>query len=153
LVFFLDPLARVMAEFRETFGEKIDRRKAHSYEASRPCYRRKIGKALCTLFDRTRAEFESQKMAVPIASKLWRLRSYQRCAERAEEMGNLVLVGEMCEHAAKECGGMFTNRRELGGPRGEAIPVNLPAVIEVPEMAKDMQDLITRYTPRSGHDD
>lgn len=64
-------------------------------------------------------------------------------------MGNLVLVGEMCERAAKEVGGAYTNRREMSGPAGGPIPVNLPAVIEVPGMAKDMQDWQLRFTPKA----
>jgi hypothetical protein len=89
-------------------------------------------------------------MRVPIANKIYRLLAYQRCAERAEEMGNLVLVGEMCERAAKEVGGVYTNRREISGPSGGPMAVTC-AVVEVPEMAKDMEDWVARYTPRAVH--
>jgi hypothetical protein len=102
-----EPLAAVLAGFRAEFGEAIDRRKAHHYDASKPYHRRGLGKALCQLFDDTRAEFDKEAMRVPIANKIYRLRAYQRCSERAEEMGNLVLVAEMCERAAKEVGGMY----------------------------------------------
>jgi hypothetical protein len=125
-----------------------DRRWTHGYDAGKPYHRCGLGKALCKLFDDTRAAFDKEAMAVPIANKIFRLLAYQRCMERAEEMGNLVLVGEMCERAAKEVGGVYTNKREMSGPSGGPI-----AVIEVPEMAKDMRDWVARYTPKSVHDE
>jgi hypothetical protein len=91
-------------------------------------------------------------MRVPIANKIYRLRTYQRCTKRAEEMGNLVLVGKMCERAAKEVGGVYTNRREMSGTSGGPIAVT-SAVVEVPEMPKEMEDWVARYPPRAMHDE
>jgi hypothetical protein len=142
-----EPLAAVLAGFRAEFGEAIDRRKAHHYDASKPYHRRGLGKALCQLFDDTRAAFDREAMTVPIANKIFRLRAYQRYMERAEEMGNLVLAGEMCERAAKEVGGAYTNRREMNGPNGGVKCV----LVELPAVAKDADDWVAKYTPREGN--
>jgi hypothetical protein len=81
-------LAAVIAAFREEFGVAIDRRKARHYDASKPYHRRGLGKGLCQLFDDTRAAFDREIIAVPIANKIFGLRTYQRCMERAEEVGD-----------------------------------------------------------------
>jgi hypothetical protein len=141
--------ASVIRGLREEYGVKVDRRAIQAYDASKPYNTRRMSKALRKLFEETRELFERDAIKVPIASKIYRLQAYQRAMERAEEMGNLVLVGEMCERAAKEVGNAYTNKREMSGPGGAPIPLALPAVIEVPEMAKDMQDWQLRFTPKA----
>ena len=43
---------------------------------------------------------------------------------------NIVLAASLLEQAAKEQGGMFTNKREVSGPNGGPIPT-MPTTIEL----------------------
>lgn len=55
---------------------------------------------------------------IPIAQQAYRLRVLQRSLVKVEGQGNVSMVAQLLEQAAKESGGAFTNRRELTGKGG-----------------------------------
>lgn len=70
------------------------------------------------LFEATRKAFLEDTSKIAIAHRAVRLRTLQRLAEKAETQGNIVFTASLLEQAAKECGDMFTNRREFTGNSG-----------------------------------
>jgi hypothetical protein len=152
----LPALRRPFAAYEKELSSRLARRRGAQPSATLPPAggtprpRPDVGHTIRGAWEPSTSSTGGQRQA--IVTKIYRLLAYQRCMERAEEMGNLVLVGEMCERAAKEVGGVYTNKREMSGPSGSPIAVTA-AVVEVPQMAKDMEDWVARYTPKSVHDE
>jgi hypothetical protein len=65
------------------------------------------------LFDRRRAAFLSEVGRIGIAHMAVRLRWLNNIAEEAMTREDYKLVAAILEQAAKETGGMYTNRREV----------------------------------------
>lgn len=76
------------------------------------------------IFEATRAAFLTETASIGIANPAFRLRALDKIAQRQLDKGNDVLAMAALEQAAKEAGGAFTNKRELGGPNGGAIPLS-----------------------------
>jgi hypothetical protein len=75
------------------------------------------------LFKVTREQFLKDVGSIPIALVAVRLRALDRMMRNAMDKGNAKLAAALMEQAAKEVGGAYTNRRELSGPNGGAIPL------------------------------
>ena len=71
---------------------------------------------------------------VSIAHRAVRLRTIQRTSEKAEQMGNLALVLQCQENAAKQVEGGYSNRREITGKDGKDLPIHAPVnIIQIPD--------------------
>lgn len=66
-----------------------------------------------TLFNETRRQFIEDTSAIPVAQKSFRLKCLHDLFERLEGKGNLIGAAGILEQAAKETGGMFTNKRDF----------------------------------------
>lgn len=77
------------------------------------------------LFEDTRKRFREEIADIPIANRAYRLRALGRMAERAEGMRNMALAAQLYEQAAKESGGVYTNKHqhEVSGPNGAPVAV------------------------------
>lgn len=104
------------------------------------------------LFDDTRARFLADMSQIPIANQATRLRALNDIMEQALEKRQPKLAMEALERAAKEMGGLYTNKRELGGTVAHTHT-------EVPEMTDDerrnmladrLLEAMTRYNPAGG---
>jgi len=124
-----DTPTQVADSVKEEFGIEITRQQAASYDPTKA-----MGKTLAKkwrdLFHDTRAVFRKEVAEIPIADQAFRLRQLHRMANEAMRRKNIVLAASLMEQAAKEMGGMFTNKRELSGPGGGPIPTT-PTVIEL----------------------
>jgi hypothetical protein len=78
-------------------------------------------------FDAARAEFHKKIDSIPIANLATRLEWLNDVAREAQVRHNHAVVMAACEQAAKEQGGVFTNRHkmELTGKDGEPIEVKM----------------------------
>lgn len=131
-----DPPSVVAAAVKEEFdGLVVSRQAVHVYDPTKRAGR-DLSEKLKALFEETRKAFLEEKVVIGIAHRIARIRRYDRIADRAEAMGNLQLAAEMCERAAKEMGGAFTNKREHSGPNGGPIPVE-KTVIVLPSNDRD----------------
>ena len=74
-----------------------------------------------TLYQETRERFVADTAGVAIAHRRVRLEARARLAGKAEKQGNLVLVKDLLEQAAKEVGDVFTNRRGLAVAQGASL--------------------------------
>ena len=94
---------------KANFGIEISRQQVHVYDpnSSQPPAQR-----WCDLHAATRAAFLREGAEIGIASKMVRLRRLDRLANRCER--NSVALSLIClQQAAKECGGLYENRRRV----------------------------------------
>lgn len=118
-----DTPQQVADAVREEFGVEVTRMQVQAYDPTKSRGADRLSKRLKAIFEATRKAFLEETAKVPIASQVYRLRNLQRLFEKAQARGNMALAAALIEQAAKEVGGAFTNRRELGGPGGGPIPV------------------------------
>jgi len=99
---------------RREFGVEVSRQAIERYDPTKQAGR-DLGTKWAVLFETTRRAFIADTARIGIANRTVRLRALGRLAETAEASGNLVVAMQALEQAAKEMGGIFTNRRELTG--------------------------------------
>lgn len=107
--------AQIRKEFAEVFGVEIDRKQVHTYN---PKASSNFGRGQVKwnqLFDEEREKFLAEVNAIPIANAAVRLDRLETMCVAAMEKGNTPLAASIIEQAAKEVGGLFTNKRELEG--------------------------------------
>lgn len=105
---------------RQEFGLEVPRNRIHKYDPE-GCRGDRLSAKWRDLFYETRGAFVENVQKIPIANYAYRLSRLDHMARKAERMGNLDMAAKLIEQAAKECGGMFTNRREISGPEGAPI--------------------------------
>lgn len=118
-----DTPSQVAASVKEEFGVTITRMQAQAYDPTKALAARGLSKKWRDLFEATRKAFVDDASRIPIAQQSYRLRRLQQLHDTAAARNNAQLAAAMLEQAAKEIGGAFTNRRELGGPGGGPIPI------------------------------
>lgn len=69
--------------------------------------------ALRDRFFAVRNQFLTDIDGIPIASTAFRLNMLNAMLLQAHEAGHIMLAKELLEQAAKECGGMFTNKSRV----------------------------------------
>lgn len=112
--------SEVASRVKEEFGIVIDRAHIHTYNPTK-VHGPKIAKRWHQLFDATKEEFLKTAGRIPVALKAYRLRELHDMYLRAKQAGNLVLAAELLQQAARECGDVFTNRREVTGRNGRPV--------------------------------
>lgn len=119
-----------VAEFvKQEYGLVVPRQQVAMYDPTKAAGKN-LSKKLAEIFHATRAAFLERVPDVPIAQQAYRLRVLQRQLERAEKQGNVAMVSSLLEQAAKELGGVFTNRREHTGAGGAPLQA-MPTTIEL----------------------
>lgn len=124
-----DTPTQVADSVKEEFGLELTRQQVSTYDASKTTGKT-MAKKWRDLFWDTRKKFRDEVSEIPIADQAYRLRQLQRMSQEAMKRKNIVLAASLLEQAAKEAGGMFTNRREVSGPNGGPIPTT-PTTIEL----------------------
>ena len=118
---FEEPSA-VVAAVHETFGVQVSRQQVYNLDPTKAANDDRISEELRTLHAEVRARFLKEIEDIPIANKAYRLRLLQKQVEKSP--GNAKLVRQACEQAAKEVGGVFTNKHTLeGGERAFEIVI------------------------------
>lgn len=107
-----DTPSQVAAAVKEQFGVEITRMQASTYDLGKPTCRG-ISKKLQAVFESTRTAFLADVSSIPIAQQAFRLRVLQRTLNKVEGQGNVAMVSQLLEQAAKESGGVFTNKTKL----------------------------------------
>lgn len=115
-----DTPSQVASAVKEEFGLDITRQHAASYDPTK-VMGRDLSKKLRAVFEETRKTFLGKVSDLPIANQAFRLRVLERLVRKAEGQGNMALVASLLEQAAKEVGGVLTNRREMTGAGGEPL--------------------------------
>lgn len=139
-----DTPTQVADMVKEEFGIVITRQQASQYDASKTTGKT-MSKKLRAIFEETRKAFLESTADVPVAQQSYRLRVLQRMLLKAERSGNMALVAQLLEQAAKETGGLFTNRRELTGKNGGPLKNELTGAEGAPLIPSNPQDAAKAY--------
>jgi hypothetical protein len=116
-----DSQKQVIEDVKKQFGVVMTSQQVNAYDPNTQNGKR-LSKPFKALFEQTREQFLKDATKVPIANAAVRLRKLQQLLDKAEDRGNMKMAAELLEQAAKETGGAYTNRRELGGAVG-AVPI------------------------------
>lgn len=130
-----DTPSQVAEAVRYEFGLDVPRTQVAQYDPTKVAGKA-TAKRWVELFWETRKRFTEEQADIAVAQQSYRLRQLGKIYERHMQRGNVVGAAAVLEQAAKESGGMFTNKRELSGPGGGPIPM-MPTTIEL--VAPDVQ--------------
>lgn len=120
----------VVKAVKAEFGITVSRQAVQHYDPEAGGEGKRLAKEHKELFEATRRRFIEQIDAIGVSHKAYRLAQLQHAIHRAKGMNNFPLLLQALEHAAKEAGGLFTNKRELTGRGGEPlVPPDIAATI------------------------
>jgi hypothetical protein len=138
-----DTPTEVVEQMKNDFGVTITRQQVAKYDPTKAAGE-KVSPKLRAVFDAARATFLTNMQDIPISNLSYRLRRLQHELDKAKERGNSAMVLQLLEQAAKECGGIFTNRRELtgkgGAPIAQAHNVHIVSREELAEAVRTVRD-------------
>ncbi|WP_175984590.1 DUF2280 domain-containing protein [Burkholderia stabilis] len=116
-----DTISRVAKAVREEFGVEVSPQQCERYDPTKRAGST-LSKKYREIFERTREEFLQDTSRIGVAHRAVRLRKLDQAVGLAEQRGNIPLMAQLLEQAAKEAGDAFTNRHRLehtgkeGGP-------------------------------------
>lgn len=130
-------IVRSLAEFetptetakavKALFNFEVTPQQCEAYDPTK-----KTGKDLSeefrTLFFTTRRQANEELEAIPIANKRYRLQLLQGLVD--QHPNNPVLIPKWAEQAAKEMGGLYTNRKEVTGKDGGPIKTSVADLMD-----------------------
>lgn len=136
-----DTPSEVAKAVKEEFDTEVSRQAVSRYDPTKPSGA-DLSEAYSTIFVESRKRFLEDTAAIGITNRAVRLRELQKMLETAKRQGNLVLAASLLEQAAKESGGAFTNKREVGGIDGKPIQTDTTLKVEFvkPQAGPDAND-------------
>ena len=118
-------IVRMLAEFetptstskavKDIFNVEVSPQQCELYDPTKRMGQ-DLGQELREKFFEYRRIANQELEAIPIANKRYRLQLLQQLVEKYPD--NPVLIPKWAEQAAKEMGGLFTNRQEVTGANG-----------------------------------
>lgn len=112
--------SEVAEAVKEEFGIEVPREQVRNYNPLQV----EVAEKWRALFAETRERFLADVAEIGIAHQSFRLRELLDLYHNAKRSRNAMLAASLLEQAAKERGGMYTNRREVSGPGGGPIPLD-----------------------------
>ncbi len=113
-----DTPSQVIELVKQEFDIDVTQQQLQAYNPATKAGAR-MSQKLKDVFEVTRTRSLEEVSDIPVANQAYRLRQLHRMANEAMRRKNIVLAASLMEQAAKEMGGMFTNKRELSGPGGK----------------------------------
>lgn len=102
------PPSEIVDAVKTEFTVEIERQNVRNYNPEQVIKaRNKWGE----IFDKEREKFINSSAEIGVAHQSFRLKELNDMALAAKRKGNLVLAGQLLEQAAKECGGLYTNKQ------------------------------------------
>ncbi|TDV39543.1 hypothetical protein C7405_101662 [Paraburkholderia caballeronis] len=140
-----DTPSRAAKSVREEFGVEVSPQQCERYDPTK-----RAGSALSKkyrqIFESTRAAFLADTSRIGVSHRAVRLRALDRAVALAEQRGNLPLMAQLLEQAAKEAGDAFTNRRRLEHTGEDGGPiVNRTVVVDESQVAAAVAKLEDEY--------
>lgn len=108
--------SEVVETVKAVFKKKVTRQNIHFYDPTKLAGEA-LSEELKNLFFETRDKFDGTEI-LPLSKKNVRIKKLSKYVEILENNDNFVGAAEVVAQIAKEEGGMFTNRREVSGPKG-----------------------------------
>lgn len=109
-----DTPQQVVDHVKQEFDLVISRSQCQSYDPTKYSGRN-LSEKFVKLFNETREKFDDGLIDIPIANKHYRMRQYDKLLNKAK---NIPMALRIMEQAAKDSGGLFTNRKEITGVNG-----------------------------------
>lgn len=109
-----DTPQQVVDHVKQEFDLVISRSQCQSYDPTKYSGRN-LSEKFVKLFNETREKFDDGLIDIPIANKHYRMRQYDKLLNKAK---NIPMALRIMEQAAKDSGGLFTNRKEITGANG-----------------------------------
>ncbi|MDT6962924.1 DUF2280 domain-containing protein [Cupriavidus sp. SZY C1] len=140
-----DTPSQVVDAVKEEFGLEVSRMQVQAYDPTKA-----QGKALSQkwrdVFAATRDSFVKATAEIPIATQAYRLRVLNRLVSKAEKQGNMGMVSQLLEQAAKEAGGAFTNKQRVEHTGKDGAPIEQrTAVVNEHEVRAAVDKLESEY--------
>ena len=110
-----DTPQEVVTLVKQEYDIEVTRSQCQNYDPTKYSGRN-LSKKFVQLFNETREKFDAGLIDIPIANKHFRLKQYQKQLERNAK--NTVMSLKILEQAAKDVGGLYTNRKEITGAGG-----------------------------------
>lgn len=106
--------SEIVKALQEVFDiDWVTARAVHGYDPTKSYY--DGGAVLEALFKETRKAYVERTEDMAVANQVYRLKRLQSMSEAAEAEGKIALAAQLLEQAAKDCGGIFTNVRNIQG--------------------------------------
>ncbi|EPR2870566.1 DUF2280 domain-containing protein [Acinetobacter baumannii] len=137
-----DTPQEVVENVKQEFDVEISRSQCQAYDPTKYSGRN-LSQKYVELFEKTREEFDKGLIDIPIASKYYRLKQYQKQLERTR---NVKTALKILEQAAKDIGGQFTNRQEITGKDGGPVQtVNSEIPVPMEDYLKARREILDEY--------
>ncbi|EXR08782.1 DUF2280 domain-containing protein [Acinetobacter baumannii] len=137
-----DTPQEVVENVKQEFDVEISRSQCQAYDPTKYSGRN-LSQKYVELFEKTREEFDKGLIDIPIASKYYRLKQYQKQLERTR---NVKTALKILEKAAKDIGGQFTNRQEITGKDGGPVQtVNSEIPVPMEDYLKARREVLDEY--------
>ncbi|MEN8284637.1 DUF2280 domain-containing protein [Acinetobacter baumannii] len=137
-----DTPQEVVENVKQEFDVEISRSQCQAYDPTKYSGRN-LSQKYVELFEKTREEFDKGLIDIPIASKYYRLKQYQKQLERTR---NVKTALKILEPAAKDIGGQFTNRQEITGKDGGPVQtVNSEIPVPMEDYLKARREVLDEY--------
>lgn len=123
----------IIKSVKDNFGIDVSSQQVAYYDPSNKVSR-DLRQELRDEFERTRKEFLANSENIPIANKVFRLNELQRIIDTHHK--NPVMVMSALEQAAKEVGGLYTNKKDPSSSDGDQAQEPKSVVITVVDARK-----------------
>lgn len=107
-----DTPTEVAAALKEEMGIDVPRTQVAQYDPTKVAGA-KLSAKWRELFEATRKRFIKERADIAVSHQSYRLRQLGKIYDRHMARGNIVAAAAVLEQAAKEKGGMLTNKRNL----------------------------------------
>jgi len=133
-----DKPSQIAEAVKDEFNIVVPRQQVEKYDPTKQAGRG-LSKKWRVVFNDARDAWRKGTTEVPIANRVFRLRTLDRLAAKAEKARNAGLTMRILEQAAKEVGDVYVNRgRGPGGPDGQGEePVPTQVIRGVKSARKD----------------
>ncbi|PVX61251.1 DUF2280 domain-containing protein [Paraburkholderia unamae] len=143
-----DTPSQVSKDILAEFGLVVTPQQCEAYDPTKRSGER-LGKKYRAIFESTRANFLTDTSRIGIAHRAVRLRKLDRAAMLAEDRGNLPLMAQLLEQAAKEAGGAFTNKQKLEHTGKDGGPIKTAAgPVDLSDLTDDELDVLERIAAK-----
>lgn len=140
-----DTPSQVVDAVQEEFGIQVSRPQVQAYDPTK-AQGKALSKKWRDLFEATRARFLKEAAEIPIATQSFRLRALQKLYEKTASRGNVVVAAQLIEQAAKEAGGVFTNKQRVEHTGKDGAPIEQrTAVVNEHEVRAAVDKLESEY--------
>lgn len=103
--------AEVVEAMRDEFELELTVQQVRTYNPEHPQF--EVGEKWRGIFEAARKAYIEDVSQVPVANQGFRLNELHDLYLKAKKQKNLKLAAELMEQISKECGGVFTNVRDL----------------------------------------